>query len=213
LPFPNGSGVGTKRHDPDQSTFLTELGLPEDAKPKQRSVLNGPLTREQRYRIGRQYAKDIKLVTFFTAKLGKKFGHCIAKEDIASCVDMGFIKAAVQFDESRGFKFSTLFYTFAHGECTHYMRQNWTVGAPQHLRTLGAKARQLLEQGMKPADVCAKVGCTLETMRNALEATAGVVHETNDWQLHACPRPTPWDVLEAEEQRQPTAVDTDPFSG
>jgi hypothetical protein len=53
----------------------------------------------------------------------------------------------------------------------------------------------------------------METMRNALEATAGVVHETNDWQMHACPRPTPWDVLEAEEARQPTAVDKDSFSG
>jgi DNA-directed RNA polymerase specialized sigma subunit len=162
-------------------------------------VLNEPLTPKQRYRIGRQYAKDIKLVTFFCAKLGKKFGHCIAKEDIASCVDMGFIKAAVQFDESRGFKFSTLFYTFAHGECTHYMRNNWTVAAPQHLRTLGAKARQLIEQGMKPADVCAALDCKMETMREALEATSGVVHETNNWETHACPRPTPWEVLELSE--------------
>jgi hypothetical protein len=204
--------VGARRYNPDQCTILTGLGLPEDLAPKQ-AVLHQPLTPKQRYQIGRQYAKDIKLVTFFCAKLGKKFGHCIAKEDIASCVDMGFIKAAVQFDEARGFKFSTLFFTFAHGECTHFMRNNWTVGAPQHLRTLGAKARQLLEQGIKPADVCVKLGCTVETMRNALEATACVVHETNDWQMHACPRPTPWDVLEAEEGRQPTDVDKDSFSG
>jgi len=111
---------------------------------------------------------------------------------------MGFIKAARQWDEAKG-KLSTIFYVFALGECTHWMRENWTVAAPYKMRILGAKVRQVIDNGGTIEDAQAKLGASIEDIKDALLATAGVAHETNDWQLHACPRPTPWEVLLASE--------------
>jgi DNA-directed RNA polymerase specialized sigma subunit len=177
--------------------MLIGLGFPEDTPPRA-AVMATPLTREESRRIGKLYAENIKLVTYFTSKLRGKFGHCMATEDIRSCVDMGFIKAARQWDEAKG-KLSTIFYVFALGECTHWMRENWTVAAPYKMRILGAKVRQIIDNGGTIEDAQEKLGASVDDIKDALLATAGVAHETNDWQLHACPRPTPWEVLLASE--------------
>jgi hypothetical protein len=49
--------------------------------------------------------------------------------------------------------------------------------------------------------VCKELSCTKTELKDALLATAGVAHDVKGFDLHVCPRPTPWEVLEAEEDR------------
>lgn len=171
------------------------------AKPRQKRkfVLATPLSPAESQRIGLMYVENIKLVSSFCRKLKGKYGHCMSVEDIHSCVDLGFIKAGRTWDPAKG-KFSTVFYIFAQGECTRWMRDsNWGVAAPLKTRTLGAKARKLISDGMMLHDICERLGATEDEVKDGLEATNGISKGVDIWDMVPCHRPTPWEELEAAE--------------
>ena len=55
--------------------------------------------------------------------------------------------------------------------------------------------------GWEPGAVCQELGISRDDLKDALLATAGVAHDVKGFDLHVCPRATPWEVLEAEEER------------
>jgi DNA-directed RNA polymerase specialized sigma subunit len=145
------------------------------------------------------YAENIGLVKHFGGKLCRKFGHCMAREDIFSCCDVAFLKACRAWDPERG-KLSTIFWSFAQGECLHYLRgHNWGVKASHRTRLLGNTARRLIGMGWSAPAVCKELGISIDDLKDALLATAGVAHDVKGFDLHVCPRATPWELLEAEE--------------
>jgi DNA-directed RNA polymerase specialized sigma subunit len=163
--------------------------------------LANPLTRSEQRRIGRMYAEHIGLIKSFGGKLARKYGHCIAREDIFSCVDMAFIKACKAWNPDRG-RLSTIFWAFAQGEVLHYLRShNWTIKATHKARLLGNQARKLMALGWESAAVCRELSCSKTDLKDALLATAGIAHDVKGFDLHVSPIPTPWEVLEAEEER------------
>jgi DNA-directed RNA polymerase specialized sigma subunit len=172
------------------------------AQPKRRAEahLAKPLTREEQRRFGRLYAENIGLIRSFGGKLARKYGHCMAREDIWSAVDLAFIKACKAWDPQRG-RLSTIFWSFAQGEVLHYLRShNWTIKATHKARLLGNQARKLMSLGWESAAVCCELGCSRNDLKEALLATAGIAHDVKGFDLHVCPRATPWEVLEAEEE-------------
>ena len=160
-----------------------------------------PFTKEEQRRFGRMYAENIGLIRMFGGRLCRKYRHCMAAEDIFSCVDIAFLKSCRAHDPARG-KLSTIFWTFAQGECLHFLRgSNWTIKATHKARLLGNSARKLMALGWSSLAVCKELGCTKTELKDSLLATAGVAHDVKGFDLHVCPRPTPWEVLEAEEDR------------
>jgi DNA-directed RNA polymerase specialized sigma subunit len=185
-----------------QLSFLVQLGVAEpEVQRRTESHLAQPLTREEQRRIGRMYAANIGLIKSFGGKLARKYGHCLAREDIFSCVDMAFIKACKAWNPDKG-KLSTIFWSFAQGEVLHYLRShNWTIKATHKARLLGNQARKLMALGWDTVAVCKELNCSKNDLKDALLATAGVAHDVKGFDLHTCPRPTPWEVLLAEEER------------
>ena len=125
-------------------------------------------------------------------------GHSLLFEDINSCVDIAFIKAARQWDPDKG-TLSTILGHFVVGECRHAIRSagNWGIAAPQRVREAGIKARNMLDEGLTAADVCREMAITADDLRDILRATTGLGHDVCGFDLHACDRPTPWETLEA----------------
>lgn len=174
----------------------------QPGKRRSEAHLAKPLTRDEQRRFGRMYAEHIGLIKSFGSKLSRKFGHCMAREDIFSCVDMAFLKACKAWNPDKG-KLSTIFWSFAQGECLHYLRSNnWTIKATHKARELGGQARKLMALGWTAPAVCRELGCSKQDLKDALLATAGVAHDVKGFDLHICPRMTPWEVLEAEEEGQ-----------
>lgn len=172
----------------------------EPQRKRAESHLAKPLTREEQRRFGRMYAENIGLVRMFGSKLARKYGHCMAREDIYSCVDVAFIKACKAWDPEKG-RLSTIFWSFAQGECLHYLRgHNWSIGATHKERLLGNTARKLLGLGWDTAAVCRELDCSPDDLKDALLATSGMAHDIKGFDLHMCPRQTPWEVLMAEEE-------------
>lgn len=183
-----------------------ELFAVADPKPQRTlSHLANPLSREESRRIGKLYAENIGLIKSFGGKLARKYGHCLAREDIFRCIDLAFIKAARTWDPAKA-KLSTIFWRFAEGEVLHYLRShNWTIRATHKVRQLGGQARKLLDLGWSTSAVCRELHCSRDDLKDALVATAGVAHDIKGFDLHVCPRPSPWEVLEAEEEREARA--------
>lgn len=182
-----------------QLELFAATALP-GAKKRSVSHLGNPLTREEQRRFGRMYATNIGLVKMFGGKLIRKFGHCMAREDIFSCVDVGFLKACKAWDPEKG-KLSTIFWSFALGECLHFLRSNnWSIKAPHKMRLLGNNARKLMALGWDGAAICQELACSKQDLKDALVATSGVQHEIKGFDLHVCPRMTPWELLEAEDE-------------
>ena len=178
---------------------LFAVPIAEPVKRRAGAHLAQPLSREQQRRIGRMYADNIGLIKSFGGKLARKYGHCLAREDIFSCVDMAFIKAAKTWNPERG-RLSTIFWSFAQGEVLHYLRShNWTIRATHKARLMGVQARKLMDLGWDSAAVCRELHCSCQDLKDALLATAGVAHDVKGFDLHVCPRATPWELLEAEE--------------
>lgn len=158
----------------------------------------GPLSREESRRIGALYVEHRKLVHHFTRKLRQRF-PMMAPEDVSSCVDVGFIKAARVWDPARG-KLSTIVGVYALGECRHFVRDhNWTIKAPAKVRELGTAIRRLMDAGMSSDGAMARLQVTREELRLALLATAGVGHDRLDFELHVSEAATPMELLEAME--------------
>jgi len=178
--------------------FSTPVAAPE--KKRSEGHLAKPLTREEQRRFGRMYAENIGLIKMFGGKLCRKYSHCMAKEDIFSCCDIAFLKSCRAWDPEKG-KLSTIFWSFAQGEVLHFLRgHNWTIKATHKVRLLGNNARRLMALGWQPAAICKELSCSKQDLKEALLATAGVAHDVKGFDLHVCPRMTPWEVLEAEEE-------------
>lgn len=168
---------------------------PETAPRRSAGWLAEPFTREERRAAARLYAENIALVKWMCGKMLRRY-TIMRREDVYSCVDVAFLKTFRAWLPERG-KLSTIFERFARGECSHFIRDhNFGISAPGHVREMGRRARKLLDHGMPFAQVCRDLGVTPDKLREALVATCGIDHETQDWSLHECPRPTPWDVLE-----------------
>jgi DNA-directed RNA polymerase specialized sigma subunit len=181
-----------------QLNMFAGLGVAEQKK-RNTDLLSTPLTRREQREFGRLYAENIKLVKFFQAKLARKYRYCMAIEDINSCVDFAAIKAFRAWDPNRG-KLSTVLWCFAHGEVLHYLRgNNWGIKAPHKVRELGSSARRLIDQGLTVEQVCDRLRCAMDDLKDALVATAGIAHETMGFDLHLSNQPTPWEWLEAQE--------------
>jgi DNA-directed RNA polymerase specialized sigma subunit len=175
------------------------FGEPEPPVEKRTAHLAQPLSREEQRRYGRLYAENVRLVRKFASRLRQQYGHCMAVEDINSCCDMAFLKACRAWKPEKG-ALSTIYWQFARGEVLHYLRSNnWSISATHKARALGVSARRLLDAGMRPDDVCRELCCAAADLRDALVATAGMSHDLMGFDLHQCQRPTPWEVLEAEE--------------
>lgn len=177
--------------------------VPVAVKPQRTQAhLATPLSRDEQRKIGRLYAENIGLIRNFGGKLARKYGHCIAREDIFSCVDVAFIKTCRAWDPAKG-KLSTIFWRFAEGEVLHYLRShNWAIKATHKMRILGSQARKLLDLGWGSAAVCRELHCSRDDLKDALMATAGVAHDIKGFDLHVCPRATPWEVLQAQEDQE-----------
>ena len=175
-----------------------QLALPGMQSAPGRQRHDEPLSREESRRIGELYVEHRRLVEFFAGRMRRQF-PMLAPEDVASCVDVAFIKAARRWDPSRG-RLSTVFGVFASGECRHFIRDhNWHVKAPAQVRELGMRVRKLMDRGMSADAAAAEVGIDREQLRLALVATAGVGHDLLDFELHISDDPTPMDLLEAAE--------------
>ncbi len=174
-----------------------QLSLPGiESKPGRQQ--RGPLSREESKRIGALYVEHRKLVHHFTRKLRQRFSM-MAPEDVASCVDIAFIKAARVWDPERG-RLSTIVGVYAIGECRHYVRDhNWTIKAPAKVRELGVTIRRLMDSGMGSDAVAQQLNIGREELRLALLATAGVGHDRLDFELHVSDAATPMELLEAAE--------------
>lgn len=180
-----------------QLTFLTAIGLPEDVE-RTSSHLERPLSKEEQRHFGRMYVEHRGLIRLLGHKLGRQF-HMMRREDVYSSIDIAFLKACRAWDPVKG-KFSTILTSFAVGECKHFVRdQNFALRAPGKVRQLGQDARRLLDEGFVPVAVCRMLSCDAQQLKEALLATAGLAHEQKGFSLHICPRPTPWEVLEADE--------------
>jgi DNA-directed RNA polymerase specialized sigma subunit len=158
------------------------------------SWLATPFSKQEQRDAGRLYAENIKLIRWLGHRMTRRF-PMMRREDVYSCIDVAFLKTFRAWQPEKG-KLSTILERFASGECSHFVRDhNFSVSAPGHVRDLGRRARKLLDLGMPAAQVCRDLGITTDKLREALVATSGVDHETRDWAMHECPRPTPWDVL------------------
>ena len=181
-----------------------DLFAPVETAPVTQRVKNHlakPFSKEEQRRFGKLYVENIGLIKFFAHKLWLKYHHCMATEDIDSCVDIAFLKACRAFNPDHG-KLSTIFFSFAQGECLHFLRSNnWTIKATHKARELGNNARKLMALGWDTTAVCKELSCSRQELKDALLATSGVAHEVKGFDLHVCPRMTPWEVLEAEEEQ------------
>lgn len=144
------------------------------------------------------YRQHQGLLRLMGRKLCRKYPFVTA-EDVFSCIDQAFIKTCRAWVPAKG-KFSTLFTVFAEGDVLHFIRDhNWLVKAPGSVRRNGQLARRLLDKGMTTEQVLIELQITDEALKLALVATSPTDHDIRGFDLHMCPRPTPFEVLEAEE--------------
>ena len=157
-----------------------------------------PLTREEQKHVAQMYRQHQGLIKMLGRRMCRKY-RFLADDDIYSCIDTAFIKTCRAWDPARG-AFSTLLAVFCEGDVLHFIRDgNWAVKAPGAVRGLGQQARRLLADGYDTAAICARLAITREQLKLALIATQPTDHEMRGFDLHVCPRPNPWEMLEASE--------------
>lgn len=157
-----------------------------------------PLTRDEQRMVARMYREHQGLLRLMGRKLCRKYPF-VSAEDVFSCIDQAFIKTCRAWVPAKG-TFSTLLTVFAEGDVLHFIRDhNWTLKAPGAVRRNGQLARKLMEKGSTPGEVMMKLGLTDEQLKLALTATSPTDHDIRGFDLHVCPRPNPWELLEAEE--------------
>jgi DNA-directed RNA polymerase specialized sigma subunit len=162
-----------------------------------RGYLATPLTPVERRSVDRMYREHGGLVNHMGRKMCRKY-PAILKEDIFSCIDIAFIKTCRAWNPDKG-TFSTLLGVFCEGEIRHFIRDhNWTIKAPGAVRSLGLRARYLLKTGETHTSICTKLAINTETLKLALFAVQSIDHDIKDFKFHTCPRPTPWELLDAE---------------
>lgn len=157
-----------------------------------------PLTKEEQRRIAAMYREHQGLLRLMGRKLCRKYPF-VSAEDVFSCIDQAFIKTCRAWQPAKG-TFSTLLTVFAEGDVLHFIRDhNWLVKAPGTVRRNGQLARKLLDKGHTREQVLTQLEITEEALKLALVATSPTDHDIRGFDLHICPRPTPYEVLEAEE--------------
>ena len=157
-----------------------------------------PLSKEEQRRIASMYREHQGLLRLMGRKLCRKYPF-VSSEDVFSCIDQAFIKTCRAWQPAKG-TFSTLLTVFAEGDVLHFIRDhNWLVKAPGSVRRNGQLARKLLDKGHSRAEVLARLEITEEALKLALVATSPTDHDIRGFDLHVCPRPTPYELLEAEE--------------
>ena len=157
-----------------------------------------PLTPEERRFTARMYREHQGLVRMMGRKMCRKYPS-VSSDDLFSCIDIAFVKTCRAWDVEKG-KFSTLLGVFCEGEIRHFIRDhNWSIKAPASMRSLGLRARYMIRAGITKHEVCTQLDISLDTLRLALFSIQSLSHETQGFRRHLCPRPTPWETLEAGE--------------
>ena len=157
-----------------------------------------PLSREEQRKIAAMYREHQGLLRLMGRKLCRKYPF-VSAEDVFSCIDQAFIKTCRAWQPAKG-TFSTLLTVFAEGDVLHFIRDhNWLVKAPGAVRRNGQLARKLLDKGHSRSEVLAQLQISEEALKLALVATSPTDHDIRGFDLHICPRPTPYELLEAEE--------------
>ena len=157
-----------------------------------------PLTADEQRRIGAMYREHQGLLRLLGRKLCRKYRYVTA-DDVFSAIDTAFIKTCRAWDPAKG-TFSTLLTVFCEGDILHFIRDNnWQVKAPGSVRRIGQLARRMIEKGASTAEVLVALEVSDEQLKLALVATSPTDHDVKGFDLHICPRPTPWEQLEAEE--------------
>ena len=167
-------------------------------KRQRTGYLAEPLSADERDHITEMYRKHRGLVRLLGRKLCAKYPF-VRAEDIFSNIDTAFIKTCRAWDPTRG-TFSTLLTIFAEGDTLHFIRDNnWLIKAPGNVRRKGQIARRLLERGFTSHHICTELEITETQLKLALFATQPTDHDVKGFDLHICPRPTPWETLEEDE--------------
>lgn len=168
---------------------------PSTPKPRARTGhLAKPLSAEEQREIGVMYRQHQGLLRLLGRKLCRKYPF-VAAEDVFSAIDTAFIKTCRAWDPSRG-TFSTLLTVFCEGDILHFIRDhNWLLKAPGSVRRNGQLARRMMERGSTRQEVLIALEITEEQLKLALVATSPTDHDIRGFDLHICPRPTPWDRL------------------
>jgi len=144
------------------------------------------------------YREHQGLLRLLGRKLCRKYPYVTA-DDVFSAIDTAFIKTCRAWDPAKG-TFSTLLTVFCEGDILHFIRDNnWQVKAPGSVRRIGQLARRMIEKGASTAEVLVALEVSDEQLKLALVATSPTDHDVKGFDLHICPRPTPWEQLEAEE--------------
>jgi len=173
-----------------------------EVRPKPRRPRTGhlakPLSNEERSAIGQMYRDHRGLLRLMGRKMCRKYPF-VSSDDLFSCIDTGFIKTCRAWNPAKG-TFSTLLTVFCEGDILHFIRDNnWMVKAPGSVRRNGQLARKMLNNGYSTEDILLKLEITDEALRLALVATQPTDHDIRGFDLHICPRATPWEQLEANE--------------
>jgi DNA-directed RNA polymerase specialized sigma subunit len=148
--------------------------------------------------VARMYREHQGILRLMGHKMVKKY-RFVAHDDLFSCCDIAFIKTCRAWDPAKG-TFSTLLTVFCEGEILHWIRDNnWLVKAPGNVRRIGQRARRLLESGTPTHEILTILNITDPQLKLALVATQPTDHDIKGFDLHVCPRPTPWDHLLSEE--------------
>jgi len=177
--------------------YLIVWYMGKTGRPKT-GYLATPLSGDEQRRVGRLYREHQGIIKLMGRKMCRKYPY-VAFDDLFSCIDIAFIKTCRAWDPKKG-TFSTLLTVFSEGEIRHFIRDhNWLVKAPGTVRTLGQRARHMLNRGERMEDVLEHLGVNEKKLKEALMATCPTDHEIKGFELHVCPRPTPWDLLEREE--------------
>lgn len=161
--------------------------------------LSTPLSVDEQRFVGEMYRKHRGLLRLLGRKMLRKYPF-VGADDVFSCIDTAFIKTCRAWDPLRG-TFSTLLSVFAEGDILHFIRDhNWMIKAPGAVRQHGQRARRMIEAGHSITDILTQLNLTEETLRQALIATEPTEHDVRSFDFHTCPRATPWELLEAEQQ-------------
>ena len=169
-----------------------------NGKRKRTGYLATPLAASEQREVARLYKYHRGLINLMGRKMCRKYRY-VSPDDLFSCIDIAFIRTCRAWDPAKG-TFSTLLTVFCEGEIRHFIRDhNWLVKAPGTVRMMGQRARHMLNRGERLETVLEQLGITENKLKEALTATCPTDHEIRGFELHTCPRLTPWELLEQED--------------
>lgn len=89
--------------------------------------------------------------------------HGLAYEEVLGPAYMGLCKAALGFDQSRGFRPSSYVVPKVKGELLHHLRDTgFAMRIPHRYRELWIKARRLVARGLEDQQIAEFLGVPLE---------------------------------------------------